>query len=607
MDIAASDESSEPYVLLEDRLATAPGGMLYSRPHAIIRCDDIAGIDQAFEAIERGLASGLHAAGLFSYELGYALEPRLAPLMPPLQTIGAQAARHAVTPLIWIGLFDPPTWIEGEALDRMFAELGPPPPVQLAPFAERARHVAGVAEALELIAAGDIYQVNLTFPIDFHLPGDPRALYAAMRVLQPVAHGGIAALGDLTVLSVSPELWISVSDGAAMTRPMKGTAPRGRSAAEDAAARIALAADPKQQAENLMIVDLLRNDLSRISVPGTVRVPALFTVETYPSLHTMTSTVTGRLRPGTSLRDKVAALFPCGSVVGAPKIRAGEIIRALEASPRGFYTGALGSIAPDGDMRFNVAIRTAVLAADGSGRYGVGGGIVADSDPDAEYDEAILKARVLTDLATQYGLIETFRWSAAGGYVRLDLHLARMAASATSLRFAFDRSALTQRLQALVAEWHGTAGDRRVRVELARDGSLSIGDQAVATPGGVLRAGLAADRLDPGDPFLRHKTTRREIYERAFAEAAAAGLDEAILLNRRGEVAEASRHTVFVEDGARLRTPPRSAGLLPGVLRQSLLASQAAVEAPVSLDMLKHGPLWLGNSLHGLRRAAFVS
>ena len=280
----------------------------------------------------------------------------------------------SATPLLWLGLFDPPAQVEGAALDRMFAGLGPPPPIRLAHVEDRARHVAGVQEALRLIVAGDIYQVNLTFPVDFRYPGDPLALYAAMRARQPVAHGGVAALGDVTVLSVSPELWISVSDDAAMARPMKGTVARGKNAAEDAAARAALVADPKQRAENLMIVDLLRNDLSRISVPGTVRVPALFTVETYPSLHTMTSTVIGRLRTGTNLREKVAALFPCGSVVGAPKIRAGEIIRALEPSPRGFYTGALGAIAPNGDMRFNVAIRTAVLGADGSGRYGVGGG-----------------------------------------------------------------------------------------------------------------------------------------------------------------------------------------------------------------------------------------
>ncbi len=586
-----------PCVLLEDRVNAGAAGLLYARPSAIVRCDDARDVEAAFRVIEQGLAFGLHAAGLFSYELGYALEAKLAPLMPaPL-----------ATPLLWLGLFDPPARTEAVALDQMFAALGPPPPVRLAPLKDRAQHVAGVREALRLIAAGDVYQVNLTFPINFSYAGDPLALYAAMRVRQPVAHGGVALFGDMTVLSVSPELWISTSNGVATTRPMKGTVARGRNAIEDTAARAALAIDPKQRAENLMIVDLLRNDLSRISTVGTVRVPALFEVETYPSLHTMTSTVVSHLRPGTSLREKVAALFPCGSVVGAPKIRAGEIIRKLEPFPRGFYTGALGAIAPNGDMRFNVAIRTAILGADGSGRYGVGGGILADSEPDAEYAEALLKARVLTDLAKEYGLIETFRWSEAVGFVRLDRHLARMASSARTLRFTFDEEMVTQRLRARATGWDASLGDRRVRLVLARDGTVTVENESVVTPSGMMRVGLATDRLDPGDPFLRHKTTQRTIYERAFAAATAAGLDEAILLNRRGEVAEASRNTVFVEEDGQLLTPPLSCGALPGVLRQSLLESNTAVEREVTVDMLTSCPLWLGNSLHGLRRTALVA
>ena len=599
--LTAAQRPAPPVILLEDRLDATAAGLLYTHPREIVRCNDPDGLDEAFRTVERGLASGLHAAGLFSYELGYALEPRLVPLMPA----------PGATPLIWLGLFDPPERIEGAALDRMFAELGPPPPVQLAPPADRTSYLAAVQEALRLITAGDVYQVNVTFPVDFQYAGDPLALYAALRARQPVAHGGVALLGGMSVLSVSPELWIAVADGAATTRPMKGTVARGRDAAEDAAARTALVANPKQRAENLMIVDLLRNDLSKISVPGTVQVPALFTVETYPGLHTMTSTVVARLRPGTSLREKVAALFPCGSIVGAPKIRAGEIIRALEPNPRGFYTGALGAIAPGGDMRFNVAIRTAVLGADGHGRYGVGGGIVADSDPQAEHDEAMLKARVLTDLSVGYALIETLRWSAAAGFVRLELHLARMAGSAHALGFVFDEPAAIGLLQTQAADWDASAGDRRVRMVLARSGTLSIratrlGGQPAAS-GHVMRVGMASDRLDPGDPFLRHKTTRRAIYDRAFAEAQASGLDEAIFLNRRNEVAEASRHTVFVGEGGLLLTPPLACGVLPGVLRRSLLESGAAVEAAVTPGMLSARPLWLGNSLHGLRRAELAA
>ena len=581
------DSLTAPYVLLEDRLTAGGGGRLYAEPYAVIRCDDAGEVEAAFRRIEQGLADGLHGAGLFAYELGYALEPRLAPLMP----------ERREAPLLWMGLFEPPKLVAAGVLDAAFASLAPPPPITaLRSGNDQADHMDKVARILRLIEAGDVYQVNLTFPLRFDYAGAPLGLYAALRSRQPVAHGGVAALEDMTVLSVSPELWVEVTGGQATTRPMKGTAARDVDPA-------ALAADPKQRAENLMIVDLLRNDLARISAPGTVRVPDLFTVETYPSFHALTSTITSRLSGGASLRDRVAALFPCGSVVGAPKIRAGEIIRSLEPSPRGVYTGALGAISPGGDMAFNVAIRTAVLRPDGTGRYDVGGGIVADSDPEAEYEEARLKARVLTDLADDYGLIETFRWSRAAGFVRLGLHLDRLAASSRQLGFAFDRLEAECALRRLAAAWPAGAGDQRMRLQLARDGGLQITRADVTASNGVLKVGLAAARLDPGDPFLRHKTTRRDLYERAFVEAAARGLDEVLFLNRRGEVAEASRNSVFVELDGKLVTPPLTSGVLPGVLRRHLIESGQAIQQTVPLDLLTSHPLLLGNSLHGLRAA----
>ena len=590
----SADTLTPPYVLLEDRLNAGAPGRLYANPIAVVRCDDIEGVDAAFRQIEQGLADGLHAAGLFAYELGYALEPKLASQMPD----------DRKTPLLWMGLFEPPTLVAAGVLDAAFASLGPPPPItDLRPDNDRTSHIGKVEQVLRLIEAGDVYQVNLTFPLRFLCPGDPLSLYAALRSRQPVAHGGVAALGDMTVLSVSPELWVQVAGGQATTRPMKGTVARGAGPAADQRARAALAADPKQRAENLMIVDLLRNDLARISVPGTVRAPDLFTVETYPSFHTLTSTITSQLEAGLGLRERVAGLFPCGSIVGAPKIRAGEIIRALEPSARGFYTGALGTIAPGGDMAFNVAIRTAVITADGVGRYDVGGGIVADSDPGAEYEEACLKARVLTDLAEDYGLIETFRWSRTEGFVRLDLHLDRMDRSARQLGFAFDRVEAEVGLSRLAATWDQRGEDRRVRLQLARSGALETTHAPHMPSNGVLKISLAADRLDPGDPFLRHKTTRRDLYDRAFAEAAAQGFDEVVFLNRRDEVAEASRNSVFVEMDGTLITPPLASGLLPGVLRQLLIDDGRAIEKVVQIELLNSHPILLGNSLHGLRPA----
>jgi para-aminobenzoate synthetase/4-amino-4-deoxychorismate lyase len=581
-------------VLLEDRLTPGRAAGLYRDPVAVIRCENVGELDQAFEQIGEGVGGGLHAAGLLSYELGYALEPRLAGLMPP--------RRQA--PLLWFGLFETRDTLDPAALDAAFAALAPPPPIAgLSGGADRARHIGMVEKVLDMIAAGDVYQVNLTFPLRFRYAGEPLSLYAALRARQPVAHGGVAALGDMIVLSVSPELWVDFEGDLATTRPMKGTSPRERDPCADQLARTGLAADPKQRAENLMIVDLLRNDLARISAPGSVRVPALFTVETYPGFHAMTSTITSRLDTRRSLRERVSALFPCGSIVGAPKIRAGEIIRALEPEPRGFYTGALGVISPDGDMAFNVAIRTAVLTADGDGRYGVGGGVVADSDPGAEYDEACLKGRVLTDLESDYELIETFRWSRARGFVRLDLHLDRLAASARRLGFLFERSHAEEGLQRLDEACQDARADLRVRLALARSGKVTVTHAQAPPPAtGVLRVGLADQRLDPADPFLRHKTSRRGVYEDAFAAAAARGLDEALFLNRRGDIAEATRNNVFFEIDGGLATPPLSSGVLPGVLRRHLLATGAAVETPLTLLDLRRAPrAFLGNSLNGLR------
>lgn len=584
------------FVLLEDRLSPQAPVRLYRNPVQIVRCDEPAGVDDALARIEQGLADGLHAAGVFAYELGYALEPRLAARMPE--------GRDA--PLLWFGLFTAPEFIAAEDLDAAFANLGPPPPIAdlRAGHAER-EHVAKVQRVLELIAAGDIYQANLTFPMLFRYRGDRLALYAALRSRQPVAHGGFAQLDDLSVLSVSPELWIEVAAGQAAMRPMKGTAPRGHDAASDIVAARNLRADPKQQAENLMIVDLLRNDLSRVSDPSTVEVPALFTVETYPSFHTLTSTVTSTLTPGMDLKSRLAGLFPCGSIVGAPKIRAGEVLSDLEAAPRGLYTGAMGRIDPNGDMKFNVSIRTAVIGRDGEGRYGVGGGVVADSDPVGEYEEALLKAKVLTDLAQDFGLIETFRWSSAAGFVRLALHLERLESSAGRLGFCFDRAAIDQRLSDLAGRLDG-AGDGRVRLLLQRSGEFTLTAAPITpSPARPMRVCVSTHRTDAGDPCLRHKTTRRALYDAAFQRAEASGFDEVLFLNQRGEVTEASRNSLFAELDGRLVTPALSCGLLPGVLRRTLIDQGGAAEAVLTLaDLARASALFMGNSLHGLRPMA---
>ncbi|MEZ5912100.1 MAG: aminodeoxychorismate synthase component I [Paracoccaceae bacterium] len=351
----------------------------FSEPRALIRADSASELAAAFAAIEAARAAGHWLAGYASYDLGLALEPKLKPRL---------AAPRENAPLLCFGVFDRPGPLTRETPAET-AQLSRPEPLW-----GLARYRRAFDAVRAYIAAGDTYQVNLTFPMAALWQGDPRALFAALAARQPVGHGAYVDLGGPILLSRSPELFFHLdADGTITARPMKGTAPRSPDPVEDGARARWLQNDIKNRAENLMIVDLLRNDLSRLSQPGSVRVPVLFAVETYATVHQMVSTVTARLVGRPTVEAIFRALFPCGSITGAPKIRAMEIIDDLEASPRGSYCGAIGWIAPDGSMDFNVAIRTLVLQPDGVAQLNVGGGVVYDSDAGGEYDEALLKGR----------------------------------------------------------------------------------------------------------------------------------------------------------------------------------------------------------------------
>ncbi|HQY44891.1 MAG TPA: aminodeoxychorismate synthase component I [Paracoccaceae bacterium] len=369
-------------------LEHGPGGAsaLFRAPRRMIRADSMAEVDAALDALDRARADGHWLAGFASYELGYALEPRLSGLMPGGRTL----------PLLQFGVFDAPEPADGflaeAAADASEARLSP----AVAEWGAQ-DHAVAIARILDYIAAGDIYQTNLTMRMRAVAQGSAAGLYSALRARQPVAHGAYVAFPDCApILSRSPELFFATTaDGRIETRPMKGTAPRASNPAHDAALRMELQQSIKNRAENLMIVDLLRNDISRICKAGTVKVPQLFAIESYVTVHQMVSHVVGELLPDTSPSAIFRALFPCGSITGAPKIRAMEIIRELEAGPRDVYCGAIGWMGPDGAASFNVAIRTITL--DGStARFGVGGGIVADSTAPGEYEEALWKARFAT-------------------------------------------------------------------------------------------------------------------------------------------------------------------------------------------------------------------
>lgn len=356
------------------------GGTDFIAPQTVIRADSIAGVGPALAAMQAAQDRGAWLAGYLSYELGHAMSPRLAPLMP--------ADRQM--PLILMGVFDRPRPAD-PLPDPAGVGIGPARPLW-----DRARYDAAIAAVHDYIAAGDTYQINLTFPMEAEVAGDPLQIYAALAARQSVPEGAFVDLGGPQILSRSPELFFAIDDqGVIRTRPMKGTAARGATPAEDAAASAGLAASEKNRAENLMIVDLLRNDISRICRPGSVRVPQLFHIEHYATLHQMVSTVEGQLAPGVGLAQVLGALFPCGSITGAPKIRSMQIIAELEAAPREVYCGAIGWVDPAGPMRFNVAIRSPWMIAPDRLRLNVGGGIVHDSETGSEWEEALCKAAFL--------------------------------------------------------------------------------------------------------------------------------------------------------------------------------------------------------------------
>ena len=552
--------------------------------------EDLAAV---FAAVELATSGGEWVALAVDYELGACFDP-------------AMAHGPGVFPRLRGWVFGNAECLDAAASERFLA----------ARLAEIQAHdrVSGVADLVfsldaeshaakvecirQWITEGDCYQVNLTFPVDFQTYGHPFALYARLRARQPVRYGAFVQAPDATILSFSPELFFARQDQRVVTRPMKGTAPRGVSADEDEANRAALLASSKERAENIMIVDLLRNDLGRLAAPGGVKVETLCAAEAYPTLWQMVSTVSADL-PGASLFDLFRALFPCGSITGAPKIRAMACIADLEDEPRGLYTGALGWVAPGGDCRFNVAIRTMEIDASRRARLGIGSGIVIDADPAREYAECRLKAQFLTGFDPGFELIETMRLE-DGVYPLLSLHIERLAASAHALGFSCDLQAISEAL-AETAQACGK-GVFRVRLALGHGGRFSIEHALMPPEAKAWQVVLVDETLDCADYLLRHKTTARSRYDRALAGLAATPeVFDAIFCNTRGEVCEGARSNVYVERQGILLTPPLSSGLLPGVMRRHLLESGRAVEHVLYRDdLLKASAIHVSNALRGL-------
>ena len=515
------------------------------------------------------------------YELGYLFEPKAAP--PDWSTSPSRPLlrcwRFAECRQLDASAAE--CWLQARLGDGV-AGIGD---VQTA-ISEEDYQIA-VARIQHYIAEGDCYQVNYTLPLNFSWYGSPLGLYARLRQQQPVRYGGF--VGDATqgIVSLSPELFLERRGEHLLTRPMKGTAPRSVAAET-------LRTSLKDRAENLMIVDLLRNDLGRVAENGSVSVDGLFEIEEYPTVWQMVSTVSARVGQR-NLAEILAALFPCGSIAGAPKIRAMQIAAELEEGERGLYTGALGWLAPDGDFRLNVAIRTLELAADGSGRMGIGSGIIADSESAAEWQECLLKAGFLRNCDPGLQLIETLRRE-NGSYPMWPGHLCRLRRSAHWLGFPLDEQRLFRELGRQPA-----SGVWRVRLILNKAGNVEVQAFALdASPPVLRQARLADARIDSRDPLRQHKTTSRRLYDEALRDLPAdSPIFDMIFLNERGEVAEGARSTVFVERDGVLLTPPLASGALPGVLRAHLLAEGKAREAVLFPADLEGGFL-LGNALRGL-------
>jgi para-aminobenzoate synthetase/4-amino-4-deoxychorismate lyase len=564
-----------PFVLLDDARADGAPARLYRDPVRIVRADTPDQVRPALDALRAAQAAGLHAAGYLTYEAGEALAAR-------------PVGMAADGPLVWFGLFreyQSPADVAALLPDPAGARAGTPQPLL-----DEAGYDAAFARVAQLIAAGDIYQANLTFAAAIPFAGDPLALYARLRTQSRAGYGALIDTGERRFLSLSPELFFALERGTLRCRPMKGTACRGDTPDADRALAAALAADPKQRAENLMIVDLMRNDLSRVA--RDVAVPALFQVETYPTVHQMTSTITATIAPGRDAVDVIAALFPCGSITGAPKQRAMEVIADVErARPRGLYTGSIGRLDPNGDAMFNVAIRT--LAVDGTHAVmGLGSGIVADSAPYAERRECLAKAAFVTAGQRALDLIETMAFDPDTGMPLLERHLARMKASADMLGLAFDRHAARNELQAATFRLRAP---KRIRLLLGASGALAIEVGPMPVSPDLAQVAIVPLPVAASDYRLRHKTSDRGFYD---AARAACDTFDVLFEDPDGYLTEGSFTSLFVPDGDRLVTPPAGA-LLPGVLRAELLETGRASEGRLTRADLAGG-FWIGNALRGL-------
>ncbi|UFI04962.1 aminodeoxychorismate synthase component I [Roseibium aggregatum] len=586
-------------VLLLDLLKQR-SALLFQAPDEVITCSRLEEVQGCLEQLEAAQADGRHAAGYLAYELGFAFEEKLR-----------QRFHQTKEPLLWFGLYGAPEELgldEAKAMLESVAGDGEAAIGKPEFDMDRAAYDTAFARVRDHLAKGDIYQVNLTMRARFRHQGAPERIFQTLLRRQPVEFAAFLRLEDRTILSLSPELFLERRGTCLRTKPMKGTAPRGRYASEDATIARTLSSDPKQRSENTMIVDLMRNDLSRIADTGTVKVTRLCEVERYQSLHQMTSTVEAEVPDDVGFARIAEHLFPCGSITGAPKLSAMQIAQDLETGPRGVYTGSIGYLAPGGDFRLNVAIRTLVLRNDGSGEAGSGSGVIFDSGASPEYDECALKLRFMSEDTPGFDLIETLAYHPVDGYLLLERHMQRLQASSAYFGFPFREEDVREELLQHVRIF---AGSRRVRLLLSADGGISVTSTDLPPAGqeAVFNLVIAQETTWSTDRFLFHKTTNRAFYDDARQRyQAETGCQEVLFLNENGYLTEGSYTTLFVKRNGSLQTPALRHGLLPGTFRAGLLERGLASEADLTLqDLQEAEEVYVGNSVRGLIRARLLS
>ncbi len=600
------DLHNAPLVLLDDSRPAHKGqpSLLFHNPDHIIRADSFEELETAFKAIDDAVDKGFHVAGWIAYECARHFEPTLAKAI----------TRKAKEPLVWMIATQHRKLLSASDVSKLFhtADRGNARQAELKKFApsqSEADYVKALEKVHDYITAGDVYQINHTLPIPVELKGPATSLYNKLRQRQPVSFGAYIDTGEDKILSLSPELFLEKKGDQLSARPMKGTAPRGRTLEEDSEAKQSLRDDPKSQAENLMIVDLIRNDLSRISEAGSVEVPALFDIEQYPTLLQMTSTVTARANTSLTPYELLKAMFPCGSVTGAPKVRAMEVIQSLETSPRGVYCGTIGYFSPQTETSeaswcLNVPIRTLVLDRNGDGRLSVGSGVVADSDPTGEYEECLLKAAFTDREPVQFSLIETMRCE-DGQITRLSGHLQRLKDSATYFDFSYDHSQVENTLQEHIDAVETLDQTRRIRLLMDRWGATSVTSTPInhAENSSDITVCLSAIHTNSNDPFLFHKTTNRPLYDEAIKAVMEMGHADVLFFNEQGHLTEGAISNVFVEKDGILYTPPITSGVLPGTLRSDLIENRSDVKEKIltKFDLETADHLYIGNALRGLR------